>query len=30
MYVAEMERRDRDAARPAGYRDAACEACARR
>ena len=27
MYVAEMERRDRDAARPVGYRDAACEAC---
>ena len=27
MYVAEMERRDREAARPAGYRDAACEAC---
>jgi hypothetical protein len=27
MYVAEMERRDRDAARPAGYRDAAYEAC---
>ncbi len=27
MFVAEMERRDREAARPAGYRDAACEAC---
>jgi hypothetical protein len=27
MYVAEMERRDREAARPIGYRDAACEAC---
>jgi hypothetical protein len=27
MYVAEMERRDREAARPVGYRDAACEAC---
>ena len=27
LYVAEMERRDREAARPAGYRDAACEAC---
>jgi hypothetical protein len=27
MFVAEMERRDRDAARPPGYRDAACEAC---
>jgi hypothetical protein len=27
MYGAEMERRDREAARPAGYRDAACEAC---
>src|SRR5437870_3685120 len=27
MFVAEMGRRDREAARPAGYRDAACEAC---
>lgn len=27
MFVAEMERRDRLAACPAGYRDAACEAC---
>jgi hypothetical protein len=27
MFVAEMERRDREAARPAGYRDATCEAC---
>jgi hypothetical protein len=27
MFVAEMERRDREAARPAGYRNAACEAC---
>jgi hypothetical protein len=27
LYVAEMERRDRDAARPVGYRDAVCEAC---
>jgi hypothetical protein len=27
LYVAEMERRDREAARPAGYFDAACEAC---
>jgi hypothetical protein len=27
MFVAEMERRDREAARPAGYRDAECEAC---
>jgi hypothetical protein len=27
MYVAEMERRDREPPRPAGYRDAACVAC---
>jgi hypothetical protein len=27
MYVAEMERRDRLAACPVGYRDATCEAC---
>ena len=27
LFVAEMERRDRLAACPAGYRDAACEAC---
>ena len=27
LFVAEMERRDRIAACPAGYRDAACEAC---
>ena len=27
MWVAEMERRERQAACPAGYRDAACEAC---
>ena len=27
MWAAEMERRDRAAACPAGYRDAACEAC---
>jgi hypothetical protein len=27
LYAAEMERRDRIAACPAGYRDAACEAC---
>src|SRR4051812_48272040 len=27
MWAAEMERRDRRAACPAGYRDAACEAC---
>jgi hypothetical protein len=27
LFVAEMERRDRVAACPAGYRDAACEAC---
>jgi hypothetical protein len=28
LFIAEMERRDRLAACPAGYRDAACEACA--
>jgi hypothetical protein len=27
MWAAEMERRDRQAACPVGYRDAACEAC---
>ena len=27
LFVVEMERRDREAARPVGYRDAACEAC---
>jgi hypothetical protein len=27
MWASEMERRDREAARPEGYRDAACEAC---
>jgi hypothetical protein len=27
MWAAEMERRDRQAACPAGYRDAVCEAC---
>jgi hypothetical protein len=27
MWAQEMERRDRQAARPEGYRDAACEAC---
>src|SRR6267378_1547458 len=27
MYVAEMERRDREAARPIGYVDAACLGC---
>src|SRR4051812_46256477 len=27
LFVTEMERRDRTAACPAGYRDAACEAC---
>lgn len=27
MWAAEMERRDRQAACPAGYHDAACEAC---
>jgi hypothetical protein len=27
MWIAEMERRDRQAACPAGYRDAPCEAC---
>ena len=27
MWAAEMERRDREAARPEGYREAACEAC---
>jgi hypothetical protein len=27
MWAAEMERRDRVAARPAGYREAVCEAC---
>src|SRR5687768_13752444 len=27
LFVAEMERRDRAAACPEGYRDAACEAC---
>ena len=27
MWAAEMERRDRQASCPAGYRDAACEAC---